>query len=124
MTAAAGTFSGMTALVTGAFRGIGLEVARGLAAGGAWVAMVARGEAALRREAEAVGGHSIALDASLTEGVHILATYLDDLLGGCPDIVVNAAGAFGVSLISETEPESFDRQIAVNLRAPFLLMRA
>ncbi|MBA2669368.1 MAG: SDR family oxidoreductase, partial [Gemmatimonadetes bacterium] len=26
--------------------------------------------------------------------------------------------------ISETEPESFDRQIAVNLRAPFLLMRA
>jgi NADP-dependent 3-hydroxy acid dehydrogenase YdfG len=119
-----GSLAGTTALVTGASRGIGLAIARELAAAGAWVAMTARGEDLLRREADAIGGHAIPLDVASPAAVHSLATYLDDLLGGCPDVLVNAAGAFSLSPLSATEPEAFDEQIAVNLRAPFLLIRA
>ncbi|MBX6366304.1 MAG: SDR family oxidoreductase, partial [Gemmatimonadetes bacterium] len=41
-----------------------------------------------------------------------------------PDVLVNAAGAFELAPLEATSPESFDRQIAVNLRGPFLLIRA
>jgi NAD(P)-dependent dehydrogenase (short-subunit alcohol dehydrogenase family) len=115
---------GRTALVTGASRGIGLAVARELAAAGAWVGMVARGGDALAAAAEEFGGHAIAADVSTTAGVHTLATYLGELLGEGPDLLVNAAGTFAVAPLAETDPAMFDEQIAANLRAPFLLIRA
>ncbi|HEX8675172.1 MAG TPA: SDR family oxidoreductase [Longimicrobium sp.] len=115
---------GRTALVTGASRGIGLAVARALAESGAWVGMVARGGDALARAAEEVGGHAMPTDVSDPSAVHTLATYVGELLGDAPDLVVNAAGAFALARLAETEPASFDAQIAANLRAPFLLVRA
>src|SRR4051794_36733856 len=51
---AAGALAGKTVVVTGASRGIGLEVARTMAAGGAWVGMVARGRDALAAAAAEV----------------------------------------------------------------------
>lgn len=118
------TLRGRTALVTGASRGIGLAVARSLAESGAWVGMVARGGDALVRAAEEMGGHAIPADVSDPSAVHTLATYVGELLGDAPDLVVNAAGAFALARLAETEPASFDAQIAANLRAPFLLVRA
>jgi NADP-dependent 3-hydroxy acid dehydrogenase YdfG len=41
-----------------------------------------------------------------------------------PDYLVNAAGAFSLAPLSSTSPEDFDRNLNVNLRGPFLLMRA
>ncbi len=38
--------------------------------------------------------------------------------------LVNAAGAFGLAPVAETPVDAFDRMVAVNLRAPFLLLRA
>ncbi|HLM69017.1 MAG TPA: SDR family oxidoreductase, partial [Longimicrobium sp.] len=90
----------------------------------AWVGMVARGSDALARAAEEVGGHAMPTDVSDPSAVHTLATYVGELLGDAPDLVVNAAGAFALARLAETEPASFDAQIAANLRAPFLLVRA
>lgn len=115
---------GKTALVTGASRGIGLAVATKLAEAGAWVGMVARSEEALAVAAAGVRGHAIAADVSTAEGVHSLATYLGELLGDAPDLVVSAAGAFSLARLDAADPADFDRMIAVNLRAPFLLVRA
>lgn len=120
----AGSMQGKTALVTGASRGIGLAVARALLAEGAWVGMVARGADALTHAAAEVGGHAIAADVSTPEGVHTLATYVGELLGDAPDLVVSAAGAFSLARLDQAAPEDFDRQIAANLRGPFLLVRA
>lgn len=110
--------------MTGASSGIGLAVARELAAAGAWVGMVARRKTALSEAAAQVRGHAIPADVSTPEGVHTLATYLGELLGDAPDLVVSAAGAFALAPLDRAEPEDFDRMIAVNLRAPFLLVRA
>jgi NAD(P)-dependent dehydrogenase (short-subunit alcohol dehydrogenase family) len=118
------TLRGRTAIVTGASRGIGLAVARALVEAGAWVGMVARGGDALAHAADEVGGHAIPADVSDPSAVHTLATYVGELLGDAPDLVVNAAGAFSLAPLAETEPAAFDAQIAANLRAPFLIVRA
>ena len=118
------TLRGKTALVTGASRGIGLAVARELARAGAWVGMVARGGDALARAAEEVGGHAMPTDVSDPSAVHTMATYVGELLGDAPDLVVNAAGTFALVPLAETEPAEFDAQVAANLRAPFLVVRA
>jgi NAD(P)-dependent dehydrogenase (short-subunit alcohol dehydrogenase family) len=120
----AGSMQGKTALVTGASRGIGLAVARALAAEGAWVGMVARTAEPLARAAHEAGGHAIPADVSTPEGVHTVATYVGELLGDAPDLVVTAAGAFSLARLDRTDPGDFDRQLGANLRGPFLLVRA
>lgn len=123
--AEAGALAGRTALVTGASRGIGRATAARLREAGAWVAMVARGEDELRETAAELEAHAVPADVSDAASVNRLVAYLTEVLGGeAPDIVVNAAGAFDLAPIAEMDPASFDRQVAVNLRAPFLVMRA
>src|SRR5688500_9499929 len=116
----AGELQGRTAVVTGASRGIGMAIARELVGAGARVAMVSRTAEPLARAAESVGGHAIPADVSTTEGVHTLATYLGEVLGDAPDLIVSAAGAFALARLDQAAPEDFDRQIAANLRGPFL----
>jgi NAD(P)-dependent dehydrogenase (short-subunit alcohol dehydrogenase family) len=119
-----GSMQGKTALVTGASSGIGLAVARALLAEGAWVGMVARTHEPLARAAEEAGGYAITADVSTPEGVHTVATYVGELLGDAPDLVVSSAGAFSLGRLDRTDPDDFDRQLAANLRGPFLLVRA
>lgn len=121
---AGGALAGKTVVVTGASRGIGLEVARRMVAAGAWVGMVARSRDALAGAAAEVGGHAITGDVGEPAGVHALANYVTELLGDAPDVLVSCAGAFSLAPLAATEPEEFERQIAVNLRGPFLLVRA
>ena len=118
------SLAGTTAVVTGASRGIGRAVARELARAGAWVAMVARNTVDLAAAAEEVGGHAVAADVSTPEGVHSVATYVGELLGDAPDLLVSSAGAFALARLAETDPADFDRLVAANLRGPFLLTRA
>jgi len=43
---------------------------------------------------------------------------------GVPDIVVNNAGVFLMKPVAETEVTEFERQLNVNLRGPFLIIRS
>lgn len=86
--------TGKTAVVTGASKGIGLAVARGLAAEGCTVHIVSRNRAAIDSAAQdiraqyavEVGAH--ALDLAQSESVAALLEAT-----GTPDILVNNAGA-------------------------------
>jgi NADP-dependent 3-hydroxy acid dehydrogenase YdfG len=114
---------GATALVTGGTLGIGRAVAERLHAGGARVLIAARDEARVARVARELGVAGIAADVSKPALVVRLAAAAEERWGGAPDIVVHAAGAFALTPLARTPIATFDRQIAVNLRAAFLLIR-
>ncbi|MGH7516931.1 MAG: SDR family oxidoreductase [Gemmatimonadales bacterium] len=111
--------AGRVAVVTGASRGIGAAVAVALHGAGARVVRVARSLADGVHE----GFHDIRSD--LTDPVAVegaAARVLAD--HGPPDVVVSNVGAFLLKPLEATAPEELDRQIAVNLRAPFHVARA
>lgn len=117
---------GRTALVSGASRGIGLEIARAFAERGMRVAMLARTEDELRRRAAEIGDRAFPLrcDVADSAAVHALATRVTSEFGGAPDVIVNNAGTFDLATIEALSPTAFRAALDVNLVAPFLLVHA
>lgn len=116
------------AIVTGASRGIGAEIARGLAADGLAVVI---NYARSSEQAEdvlatitAAGGKAILVQADITQpdAADKLFNAAETTFGNV-DILVNNAGIMTLSPLSATDDASFENQIATNLTAPFRLMR-
>ncbi|HYS69232.1 MAG TPA: SDR family NAD(P)-dependent oxidoreductase, partial [Gemmatimonadaceae bacterium] len=119
------SLSGRTAVVTGASRGIGAGIAKALGEQGARVVLVARNEAKLKeRASEIKESIPIVADLSEPESVERAATRIVSELKGAPNILVNNAGMFRVTVAEETSAETFVDVIDTNLVAPFLLVRA
>jgi NADP-dependent 3-hydroxy acid dehydrogenase YdfG len=117
--------SGRTAVVTGASRGIGAAISTALAGAGARVVMIARNEVRLRDAARPLmGAVPITSDVSDPRSVEKASAQIRKELGGSPDIIVNNAGIFGVSIVEETTTEFFVETINTNLVGPFLFVRA
>jgi len=120
----AGPLQGRTALVTGGSKGIGLAVAESLAAAGARVHVLSRNPDAAASVCAQSGGSVWATDLNDDAEVWSAIDAFIDTVGGPPDIVVNSAGSFEVAPLAETSVATFDRQIALNLRGSFLILRA
>jgi NADP-dependent 3-hydroxy acid dehydrogenase YdfG len=118
--------AGQTALVTGASRGIGAAAARGLARHGARVALLARGEHALRTLADEIGGDALVVPCDVRDlgAVERAVGTLTESLDGGPDIIVNNAGAFIIAAAHKTSIDDFRATLEINLIAPFALVRA
>jgi NADP-dependent 3-hydroxy acid dehydrogenase YdfG len=117
--------SGRTAVVTGASRGIGAAISTALAGAGARVVMIARNEVRLRDAARPLmGAVPITSDVSDPRSVEKASAQIRKELGGSPDIIINNAGIFGVSIVEETTTEFFVETINTNLVGPFLFVRA
>jgi NADP-dependent 3-hydroxy acid dehydrogenase YdfG len=123
---AAGRLTGVTAVVTGASRGIGLAIAEALVARDARVAMIARGEAALRAHCQRLGPRAIPVVCDVTNNKAVdsaVATIVEGL-GGAPDVLVNNAGSFTLAPIESVDPTSFAAELDTNLVAPLRLIHA
>lgn len=119
---------GKIALVTGASRGIGRQIAITLAARGAQVIVNYNGSAAkaeeVVKEIEAAGGKAEAIQCSVADFDSCKAM-LDDIVSryGRLDILVNNAGITKDGLLMKMSEEDFSRVIDVNLKGAFNCIR-
>ena len=114
------------AVITGASRGIGRATALALAERGVDLVLVGRASAERAesaRLATALGVEAHLVDADLGEPERLERVAAELTAWGTPDVLVNNAGLIERARVEDTSIASFDRQIAVNLRAPFLLTR-
>jgi NAD(P)-dependent dehydrogenase (short-subunit alcohol dehydrogenase family) len=89
---------GRTALVTGASRGIGLAIAKTLAAEGVSLRLVARDAERLRKVSEELSAKALPFDLSKTENINALVEACGDV-----DILVNNAGGIPRGTIAEID---------------------
>lgn len=122
--AAAGPLQGRTALVTGASRGIGAEVAVVLAEAGAAVVCAATIEANAAPIAEriaAAGGRALAAGARVEEAAQVAALFdRAEAELGAVDLLVNNAGIAQPKPLLEMDEATWDRVVDINLKGVFL----
>ena len=121
------SLTGKAVIVTGATSGIGRAAARAFAEHGAHVLLVGRDRDALtevERSLAASPGQAVACAADVTDeqapGLIVGAAVRG--FGGV-DVLVNAAGIIATGTLEHTDDVLWDQMMAVNVRAPFRLMR-
>ncbi len=116
------------ALITGASRGIGRQIALDFAKEGADVGinyLKSKEQAeSLKKEIEAMGRKAILLQADVSEEDQV-KEIVDEMIQefGRIDILVNNAGYDDQYMIWEMPVAEFDRMIKINLRSEFLVTR-
>ncbi|MBB3639849.1 SDR family NAD(P)-dependent oxidoreductase [Variovorax atrisoli] len=120
------SLTGRHALVTGAARGIGAEIARTLAAEGATLTLLGRDREALQRVADSLAGSGhgvVAADVANPQAVQ--AAFAEARAARGPvAVLVNNAGAAESAPFLKTSFELWQRMLSVNLTGSFLCAQA
>ncbi|RIX76137.1 SDR family NAD(P)-dependent oxidoreductase [Acidovorax cavernicola] len=120
------SLTGRHALVTGAARGIGAEIARTLAAQGAVLTLLGRDAQALQRVADTLAGsgHGVAA-ADVADPQGVQAAFAQARAERGPvTVLVNNAGAAESAPFLKTSVELWQRMLSVNLTGSFLCAQA
>src|ERR1019366_7942865 len=122
------SIEGKVCVVTGASAGIGQSLCMHLASSGADLIGVGRNLARLattKAGVNDIGRRFVAVEADVSK-VEDIERAAQEMLTAAPQIhvLVNNAGIGANRSLLEETADGFDRMIAINLRAPFLLARA
>jgi citronellol/citronellal dehydrogenase len=127
--------TGRVVIMSGGSRGIGLAIAKRIAADGAKVALLAKTAEphpklpgtiyTAAEEIEEAGGEALPIvgDVREAEAVEAAVAQTVERFGGI-DIVVNNASAINLASIGNLEPKRYDLMLDINTRGTFLLTRA
>jgi len=123
------TLHGKVAVVTGASKGIGAQIARTLAKAGASVAVNyssdAEGAQRVVSDIVAQGGKALAIQASVAKAQDVARLFAETKKTlGTPDILVNNAGVFAFSPLEGVETAEFHRQFDTNVLGTILASQA
>jgi 3-oxoacyl-[acyl-carrier protein] reductase len=119
---------GKVAIVTGAAKGIGAEIARELAAEGASVVV---NYATSRAEADKVvaeisksGGRAVAVQADVSKSADVERLFAETKKSfGSLDVLVNNAGVYEFAPLQDVEEQNFHRQFGINVLGLILSTR-
>ncbi len=121
-------FSGRVALVTGASRGIGLQISRDLAHSGARVVLAARSLDRIQQQSEALraeGRHALGIGLDVTDEETVRSAVAEVIAKeGKVDILVNNAGVTRDRLLMRMGDQDWDDVMETNLKGSFRLIRA
>jgi 2-hydroxycyclohexanecarboxyl-CoA dehydrogenase len=112
-----------TALVTGGASGIGAATCRRLAAEGARVAVTDMNREGAQQVADEIGGAAYELDVRSSDSIKAAVSGAESDLGPV-DALINNAGYDEWGFFTNTNPELWDRVLAVNLRGVIAVTHA
>ncbi|MDF1733417.1 MAG: SDR family oxidoreductase, partial [Minwuia sp.] len=118
-----------TVLITGASRGIGAAMARGFAAEGANVVLLARSATsleALAAEIEANGGQALAIGGDVSVWADVEGAVSQAVARfGTLDVLINNAGVIEpIARLADSDPVAWGQAIDINLKGVYHGLRA
>lgn len=119
-----GRLSGRKIIVTGGGKGLGAAMATKFVSEGALVLISGRNEKILKEKAQQIGCQYLILDVQKTDSLDKFIHDADRILGGVDCLVNNAGISLHESTFFDVTPETFDAQIATNLRGGFFLTQS
>lgn len=115
---------GKKIIVTGGGKGLGAAMAKKFVSEGASVLISGRNEQTLRSTADKIGCKYLTLDIQNTAELDNFISEADKILEGVDCLVNNAGISLHEPIFFDVTPETFDAQIATNLRGGFFLTQS